>query len=172
MRKFSGYLFNKLFGGAAFGVGVLLIFLLFFFWVAPHISYVFVPMGGQTSFFNAPSLPHNMDFSQLTTEEKIKVSSAIAIASYQRSKEGGNRVIVQEFLKKDPASELTYAVGDEVPDALIHRPLSANLGDGVVIFFVGSPAQTKMTANYANGMIYGLNNISLNDFRRLVAATR
>jgi hypothetical protein len=171
MKRISGYLVRKLLAGAAFGAGILLAFVLTYFLVAPHVSYVFVPTNDQRR-VDATSLPHNLNYSGLNTEEKIKVSSAIALGTYRRTNGGGNKIIIQEYLKKDPAGQLTYAVGEEVSDAISQRAASDDFGDGVVIFFVGSPTQTKMTATYVNGVIAALDNISIDDFRQRIAASR
>ena len=167
MKRISRYLTAKLLGGAAFGAGILLVYVLIFFLIAPHASYVPVPTNDEKR-FDATSSAHNLNFSTLTMEEKIKISSAIALGSYRHTKDGGSKIIIQEYLKKDPASRLTYAVGEEVSDALSQRAATDDFGDGVVIFFVGSPTQTKMTATYRNGVINGLDDISMVDFRRLI----
>lgn len=110
-----------------------------------------------TTIYSDPGKP----FHELGIDEQIAQSSAIALARYERAPDGQMKAIVKEFLKKDPGIEIGYNVGDEyVPGS--HYPSSrADYGDGLVIFFGGSPAMMRMSVGYSGDRIRGLGDIPL-----------
>lgn len=106
------------------------------------------------------------DFHDLPVEERIKQSSAIALARYEPGPDGKKRAIIKEFLKRDPGLELYYNIGDEFTMGG-YRPKEGEVhGDGQVIFFVGSPARAKLSMSYSGDRIAGLADIPIELFRQ------
>lgn len=95
-------------------------------------------------------------FHELDIEEQIEKSSVIAVARYEKAADGKMKAVIREFLKKDPDVVLYYEVGDEYPEASRYPAENTNYGDGVVIFFRGSPASMQMSTSYSSDRIRGL----------------
>ena len=106
----------------------------------------------------------SQSFEGTTLEEKIELSSAIFIAKFEETDNGFVTAVVTDIIKTTPDAELKYSVGDIYPDASYYKEDNVRHGDGVVIFFAGSPGKQKMTFNYSNNRIGGLNNISVEQF--------
>lgn len=121
-----------------------------------------------------PSKPGRTDSSrQLTTpfhelglEEQIQKSSVIALARYEAAPDGKMKAIVKEFLKKDPNVTIYYNVGDEYPTSSYYPKDKISRGDGVVIFFTGSPAMMKMSMTYSGDRIHGLGDLPVELLRK------
>lgn len=107
-----------------------------------------------------------LKFHDLPVEEQIKQASVIALARYEPASDGKMKAILKEFLKKYPKTTIYYAIGDEYPSASYYPNESTNYGDGVVLFFVGSPAQMRMSTTYSGDRIRGLGDIPLALFRK------
>lgn len=105
-------------------------------------------------------------FYELPIEEQIKQSSVIGLARYEPSPDGKRKAIFREFLKKDPNTTIYYAIGDEYPTASYYPKEGTNYGDGVIIFFVGSPANMRQSMTYTGDRIHSLGDIPLELFRK------
>lgn len=104
-------------------------------------------------------------FHELGIDEQIKQSSVIALARYERASDGQMKAIIKEFLKKDPTVQIYYNVGDEYKSSSYYPREKTSYGDGVVIFFTGSPATMRMSMTYSGNRIGGLGDIPLELFR-------
>lgn len=108
----------------------------------------------------------DVPFHKLEIDDKIKQSSVIAIAKYETSKDGKMKAVIKEFLKKEANVTIYYEVGDELPSSSYYPVENMNRGDGVVIFFTGSPATMKMSMAYYGDRITGLGDIPMQLFRK------
>jgi len=159
---------RKFLEGLAFGTGFALAFIVIA-WVAVSL---FVPMTLHSSeppvaMNTAPQAQQSVpQFYELPIEEQIKQASVIGLARYEPSSEGKKKAIFREFLKKDPNTTLYYAIGDEYPSASFYPKEGTDYGDGVIVFFVGSPANMKMSMTYTGDRIHSLGDIPLELFRK------
>ncbi|HET7766381.1 MAG TPA: hypothetical protein VFK92_14940 [Burkholderiales bacterium] len=110
-------------------------------------------------------------FHELGIDEQIKKSSVIALARYERAPDGRMRAIIREFLKKDPNVTIYYNVGDEYKSSSYYPSARKSYGDGIVIFFTGSPATMRMSMTYSGDRIGGLGDIPLELFRNKCKGT-
>ena len=110
-------------------------------------------------------------FHELSIEEQIEQSSVIALARFEPATDGRMKAIFTEFLKRDPAVSFYYDIGDEYPSASFYPEEGRSMGDGMVAFFVGSPADMRMSMSYAGDRIRGLGDIPLELFREKCEAT-
>ena len=109
-----------------------------------------------------PSKP----FHELGVDEQIKNASVIALARFEKSSDGKMRAVIKEFLKKNPGVEIYYNIGDEYPSASYYPNKDRGYGDGVVIFFTGSPANMAMSVTYTGDRISGLSDIPIELFKQ------
>ena len=100
-------------------------------------------------------------FDELSLNEQIKRSSVIAIAKYEKSPDGKLKAIIKEFLKKEPRTIIHYNIGDEYPSLSVYPEENTRYGDGVVIFFVGSPATMKSAVTYTGGRIHSFGDMPI-----------
>lgn len=105
-------------------------------------------------------------FHELSLEEQIKQASVIAIAKYEKSPDGKMKAIIKEFLKKEPGTTIYYSIGDEYPGSSYYPKENTMYGDGVVVFFTGSPATMKMSMTYSGDRIRSLGDIPMELFRK------
>ena len=105
-------------------------------------------------------------FHELGIDEQIKKASVIALARYERASDGQMKAIVKEFPKKEPDVQLYYSVGDEYRPSSYYPREKTHYGDGVVIFFAGSPATMRMSMTYSGDRIHGLGDIPIELFRK------
>lgn len=115
----------------------------------------------------APS-PQNagLRFHELPVEEQIKRASVIALARFEPAADGKMKAIFREFLKKAPDTTIYYSIGDEYPSASYYPSEGARHGDGVVVFFVGSPADMRMSMTYTGDRIHSLGDIPIELFKK------
>jgi hypothetical protein len=71
------------------------------------------------------------------------------------------RAIIKDFLKKDPAATFYYDVGEEYANSSYYPKENTRYGDGVIIFFTGSPATMQMSATFSGDRISGLADLPL-----------
>ena len=88
------------------------------------------------------------------------------MAVYEPSSDGKMKAIIKEFLKKKPGTIIYYQVGDEYPAASYYPQEGIEHGDGVIIFFTGSPAKMKMSVTFSDGRICGLSDIPIDLFKK------
>lgn len=105
-------------------------------------------------------------FHELKLEEQIKKSSVIALAKYELSPDGKMKAIIKEFLKKEPGVTFYYNVGDEYASSSYYPEDKISYGDGLVIFFVGSPATMRMSMSYEGDRIRSLGDLPLELLKR------
>lgn len=98
-------------------------------------------------------------FHEMSLEDQIKHASVIALAGYEPSADGRMKAVIREFLKKESGAVLYYNVGDEYPSASYYPKANRDYGDGLVIFFVGSPAAMRMSMSYSGDRIRGLGDL-------------
>jgi hypothetical protein len=175
-------MFKKFIEGAVFGFGFILIIVLAWF----AFSYYFIS-SSRSPDENLPSYrinttpeglpkPKNQptteyfekdgkQFHELSIEEKIQKTSVIALAKYEKADDGKMKAIITEFLKKDPNTEIYYKVGDEYSSSSYYPRDKHDHGDGVVIFFVGSPAEMRSAMSYRGDRITGLSDIPIKLFK-------
>jgi hypothetical protein len=105
-------------------------------------------------------------FYELPIEEQIKQASVIGLARFEHSPDGKRKAIFREFLKKDQNATIYYAIGDEYPTASFYPKEGTDHGDGVIVFFVGSPAKMMLSMTYTGDRIHSLGDIPLELFRK------
>ncbi|MCL2525212.1 MAG: hypothetical protein FWF20_09910 [Betaproteobacteria bacterium] len=173
---------RKFLDGLAFGAGFSIVFLLLWYivgwWIAPNL--LASGLDAKIDEINAQlAVPHleekpppdrstvqrpHTPFHELEVEEQIKEATVIALARYERAGDGRVKAVIKEFLKKEPNTTIYYDIGDEY---VTHFPNDATReGTGLVIFFVGSPAQVTMSATFSGDRIRGLGDIPLELFKK------
>jgi hypothetical protein len=110
--------------------------------------------------------PSQKPFHELSAEEQIKNASVIALARYEKSSDGKMKAVIKEFLKKDPGVIIYYNIGDEYTTSSYYPSKNRSYGDGVVIFFTGSPASMGMSITYTGDRITGLSDIPIKLFKQ------
>jgi hypothetical protein len=179
-------MFKKFFEGLVFGCGFSISFIVLWIVAAltitpmlatyftKHLDYPIDEKKSEAS-VASPPMPREFreegkPFHELSVEEQIEKSSVIALARYERSDDGKMKAIIREFLKKSPEVTAYYKIGDEYPNSSYYPDVSKSYGDGVVIFFVGSPATMKMSMSYSGDRITGLADLPIELFRKKCAA--
>ena len=160
--------------GGGFGISFVLIwyiaaYLIYPMFVGPHIQKSISKQLSEiepqvsSSGSNRPEVLGKLgeQFHELSLEEQIQLASFIAIAKYEKSPDGKMKAIMAEFLKKQPGTTIYYDLGDEYPGASYYPKENTMYGDGVVIFFTGSPATMKMSMSYSGDRIHGLGDIPI-----------
>lgn len=112
--------------------------------------------------FETPGKP----FHELSLDNQIKQASVIAIAKYEKSPDGKMKAIIKEFLKKEPDTTIYYNIGDEYPGSSYYPKENTMYGDGVIVFFAGSPATMKMSMTYSGDRIRSLGDIPIELFKK------
>lgn len=110
-------------------------------------------------------------FHELGLDEQIERASVIALAKYERAADGKMKAIIKEFLKKAPDTTIYYDIGDEYPSASYYPKEGRGYGDGLVIFFTGSPAMMKMSMTYAGDRIHSLGDLPVELLREKCKST-
>ena len=75
------------------------------------------------------------------------------------------KAIIVEYLKLESGIDIHYAVGDEHGGSSYYPTGGQQRGDGLVIFFTGSPATMRFSTTLSGDRITGLNDIPLALFR-------
>jgi hypothetical protein len=176
-------MFKKFIDGLAFGAGFSIAFIVL--WVI--VSFVIFPAYFESQLastadpdivfpdesegtsFPEYSVDSGPPFYSLSIEEQIAEANAIALAKYEPADDGRMQAIIVEFLKLQPGTEIQYAVGDEYRGSSYYPSEDRNRGDGVVIFFTGSPATMELSTSVYGDRITGLNDIPLALFREKCA---
>lgn len=108
---------------------------------------------------------NKIPFHEQSIEEQIKQSSVIALSKYESAPDGRTKAVITEFLKKDPDTTIYYNIGDEYPPASYFPKENTSHGDGVVIFFTGSPAMMRMSMTYSGNRIRSLGDLPVSLLR-------
>jgi hypothetical protein len=173
-------MYKKFLDGLIFGAGFTVAFLIFSytadFFIAPslldqklqriagfpretsNVPLAHIDGSGKTEKTN------EKPFHELAPEEQIKQANFIALAKYEKSPNGKMRAIIKEFLKKDANTPIYYKIGDEYPGSSFYPEKNTSYGDGVVIFFTGSPATMKMSMTYSGNRISSLGDMPMELF--------
>ena len=88
------------------------------------------------------------------------------MARFEPTADGRKKAIIRQFLKKAPDTTIYYSVGDEYPVASYYPSEGPMHGDGVIVFFVGSPAEMRMSMSYTGDRIQGLGDIPIELFKK------
>ena len=112
------------------------------------------------------ALPSGAPFRELDLDEQIRKSSVIALAVFEPSSDGRMKAVIKEFLKKESGVTVYYDLGDEHAPSSHFPEASTDYGDGVIIFFTGSPAVMQMSMSYSGDRIRGLADMPLELFRQ------
>jgi len=105
-------------------------------------------------------------FHELDLDDQIKLSSVIALAEFVPSTDGEMKAIITEFIKKEPGTIIYYNEGDEHTNSSFYPKENTRHGDGLVIFFTGSPAKMKMSMTYSGDRILGLGDMPVKLLRQ------
>lgn len=105
-------------------------------------------------------------FYELSIEEQIKQASVIGLARFEPSSDGQKKAIFREFLKREPNTTFYYNIGDEYPSASYYPKEGIGHGDGVIVFFEGSPASMKVSMTYTGNRIHSLGDIPIELFKK------
>lgn len=100
-------------------------------------------------------------FHELPVDEQIEMASAIAIAKYEKAPDGKMKAIIKEFLKKNEGTTIYYDIGDEYEASSFYPEEKVRYGEGVIIFFTGSPASMRMSMTFSGDRIGGLGDMPL-----------
>ncbi len=106
-----------------------------------------------------------IDFYDLPVEEQIDRASMIAVAEYVESPDGQMKAIIQEILKKEPNTISYYEIGDEHPSSSYYPQEGYSHGDGLIIFFTGSPATMAVASSFTGNRIRSLGDMPLDLLR-------
>jgi len=164
-------MFKKFIEGLVFGCGFAISFIAIYF----IASYFIYPKLINSRFQQTTTIHSDEDFrelaepfSELTLEEQIKNSSVIALAKYEPSTDGRMKAIIKDFLKKESGVTVRYKIGDEFSSSSYYPNPKGRIfhGDGVVIFFTGSPAVMKMSMTYSGDRISALGDMPLELLRK------
>jgi hypothetical protein len=175
-------MFKKFIEGTIFGCGFILIIVLAWF----GFSYYYVSSSSSPSknlsSYEIDTTPEGLpkpksqskpkgvekndkSFHEMSPEETIQKASVIALAKYEKADDGKMRAIITEFLKKDANTEIYYKVGDEYTMLSEYPKDNYSHVDGLVIFFVGSPAKMRSAMSYQGDRITSLSDIPIKLFR-------
>ena len=165
-------MFRKFLEGLCFGGGFAIAFVV----IAALTSSLLVPIifNPVSHMDSGPGMPpasrmwqedSGPPFRELSVEDQIKSASVIALARYEPASDGRKKAVIKEILKKAPGTEFFYAVGDEYPSGSYYPVEGSSRGDGLVIFFRGSPAMMRMSMSYTGDRIHSLGDIPLELFR-------
>lgn len=104
-------------------------------------------------------------FYELPFEEQIKQASVIAIAKYEPAEDGRMKAVLKEFLKKNDGALFHYDIGEEYQPSSYYPKEGTSYGDGIVIFFTGSPAMMTKAMTYSGDRIPSLGDMPMKLFR-------
>ena len=111
------------------------------------------------------------NFHDLPIDKQVAAASIIAIARYQ--KEGEKlKCVVSEILKRAPDTEFYYKVGDEYPSCSRYPKANESYGDGMLMFFVGSPAEFRYSTTFSGDRLVGLGEMPIDLLRRKIAEAK
>lgn len=172
MKKFiDGVVFGFGFGVAFVLVAYLGFVTLFIPKLESLAGAAVVSIGGKDKYEpSGSSAPKNesvskLPFHELGIEDQIKYSSVIAVAKFQPESDGRMKAVISEILKFDKEAEFHYAIGDEYRHSSYYPKEGESRGDGVVIFFVGSPADMRLAMSFHGDRIGGLGDMPMELFR-------
>ena len=104
-------------------------------------------------------------FYELTSDEQIQIASVIVLAKYVPAKDGKVKAVISQFLKKDNNVIFHYKIGDELVSSSYYPRENTSYGDGLVVFFAGSPPSQKMSMPYDGDRIRSLGDMPMELFK-------
>lgn len=160
-------MFRKFVEGLVFGAGFAIAFFILaavagsmMFSSLPSRSWstsVPVPMEGAPDSDDGDS----RQFYELPIEEKIEAASVIALARFEPAEDGRKKAVLKEILKKNEGTTFYYDIGDEFGPLSRYPKENAGYGDGIIIFFEGSPAMMRSAMTFSGDRIAGLGDMPL-----------
>jgi hypothetical protein len=157
--------------GLIFGAGFAIAFFVLGF-LGTSAMFSMRPTSGWSAYPGAPtSAIQHFDekevkpFYELPIEDQIKQASVIAVAKYEAAEDGRMKAVLEELLKKDEGTEFHYRIGDEYAPSSYYPKEGTSYGDGIIIFFEGSPATMRRSMSYSGKRILGLGDMPLELFR-------
>jgi hypothetical protein len=105
-------------------------------------------------------------FHELDVDEQIKQASVIALAKFELSPSGKYKTIISDFIKKEPDTIIYYKIGDEHETGSHNQDEHSMYGDGMIIFFTGSPAKYRMSIAFGEGRIPNYKDMPLDQFMK------
>jgi hypothetical protein len=162
LKKFA----DGLVFGAGFGISLAVVWLIATAVLLPHAatSHMSPPPTSVTTTSEGDGETREMPtelFHELPIEEQIKASSVIALASYEPAEDGRMKAVLKEFLKKDADVTFYYELGDEYRPSSYYPKPNTSYGDGIVIFFEGSPAMMRRAMSYSGDRIMSLGDMPM-----------
>lgn len=153
-------MFDNFKKGIGFGLGFGLSFAL--------VWYLFAYLAPAQLFSqDFPEYESDLNFHDLSLQERINQASVIAIVSYKHSN-GINKAIIQEILKKDINAKFSYEEGEEYPEASFYPEEGYLSGEGAVLFFFGNNAVNRRSSTIHRGRIPGEKNMPVEVLRTMV----
>jgi hypothetical protein len=162
---------KRIWDGFLFGTGFTLALLLIIVLITPRLMPVSFSPGPRPATMepheiSPAAIAEGQSFHELPMEEQIKRASVIALARYEPGEDGKMKAVIREFLKMAPDTVIHYKVGDEFASGSFYPSPERHYGDGMVIFFVGSPASMRLSMTYSGDRIHGLGDIPVELFRK------
>jgi len=111
------------------------------------------------------------NFHDLPIDKQVASASVIAIARYQKDGEK-LKCVVSEILKQAPDTDFFFKVGDEYPSCSRYPKSNELYGDGVLMFFVGSPAEFRYSTSFSGDRLVGLGEMPIDLLRRKIAEAK
>jgi hypothetical protein len=99
-------------------------------------------------------------FHTMPLDERIKHASAIALTRIEKTSDGKQRQVIQEFLKKAPGVTIYNEVGSEFQSRYVSGD-DMDYGDGAIVFFLGSPARAISWSYFSGDRVDNLEGIPL-----------
>jgi hypothetical protein len=99
-------------------------------------------------------------FHAMSLDEQIKHASAIALTRIEKTSDGKQRQVIQEFLKKTPGVTLYNEVGSEFQSRYVNGD-DMDYGEGAIVFFLGSPARAISWSYFRGDHVDSLEGIPL-----------
>jgi hypothetical protein len=157
--------------GLVFGAGFAIAFFVLGY-LGTSAMFSMHPPSGWSAYPGAPtSTTQHFDekeakpFYELPIEDQIKQASVIAVARYEAAEDGRMKAVLKELLKKDEGTAFHYQIGDEYAPSSYYPKEGTSYGDGIVIFFEGSPARMTRSMSYSGERIISLGDMPLELFR-------
>lgn len=146
----------------------------------PAAMYVVAYVPWLMSVWSGPESPHSArsgastllttpheNFHEFPIEKKIAAASVVAIAKYQREDEK-LKCVISEILKHSPDTAFYYKVGDEYPECSRYPRPDVSYGEGMVMFFVGNPAQSRYSTSIYENRLPGVGDMPIDLLRRKI----
>ncbi|MBB2494849.1 hypothetical protein [Aquipseudomonas ullengensis] len=116
------------------------------------------------------TIPGNQ-FHAMPLDEKIIHASAIALTRIEKTSDGKQRQVIQEFLKKAPGVTIYNEVGSEFQSRYVGND-EMDYGDGAIVFFLGSPARAISWSYFSGDRVDSLERIPLSLLREKCKAAQ